>query len=162
VSDSQVKPQGLSLLDIAPQFEDVPVGDSLLRVYGVTAQDVVTLLQRFPETQAWFSGSGFNRETFAKVGPGMIAAIIAAACHECGNPKAEERAGYFSVEQQMDVLEAVGRLTFRNGFGPFVARLAGLARLAVSENYGKAQDTNSPPASTPSSEPATPPPSSGT
>lgn len=153
--------QGLSILDIAPQFEDVPVSDSMLRVWGIGANDVVTMLQRFPDALLWFAGQGVNVKALALKSPDMIAAVIAAACRELGNPKAEERAATLTVEEQLDVIEATGRLTFRSGFGPFVARLAVIARAVVSENSGKAQDMNSPPPSIPLSETDTPPNTSG-
>jgi hypothetical protein len=138
------EPQGLSILDIAPQFKDIPVGDVLLRVYGITAEDVIALFQRFPDSQGWFTGGKINGPRMLQIAPEAISAIIAAACRQCGNPKAEERAAQFSVEEQLDILEAVGGLTFKSGFGPFVARLAGLARLVVSENSGKAPATSLP------------------
>jgi hypothetical protein len=144
--------QGLGLLDIAPSYEDVPVADHMLRVYGITSEDVIALFQRFPESRNWFGGGKIDIKALAATAPDGIKAVIAAACRECGNPKAEERAGQFSVEEQLDILEAIGRLTFRSGFGPFVSRLAALARLAVSENSGKAPATISPPASNNSSD----------
>lgn len=136
--------QGLSLLDIAPQFKDVPVGDVLLRVYGITSEDVIALFNRFPDAQSWFSGGHIIPAKLMEVAPDAIKAIIAAACRQSGNPLAEERAGQFSVEEQMDIIETIGGLTFKNGFGPFVARLAGLARLVGSESSGKVPDTNLP------------------
>lgn len=147
--------QGLGLLDIAPAYEDVPVADAMLRVYGITSEDVIALFQRFPDAKNWFGGGKIDMAALGRTAPEAIKAIIAAACRACGNLRAEERAGQFTVEEQLNILEAIGRLTFRSGFGPFVARLASIARLAVSENSGRAPGTISQPTSNNSSDTAT-------
>ncbi len=145
--------QGLSLLDIAPQSEDVKISeDTALKVYGISVQDMVTLLQRFPEAQQWINGGKLDPAHFIKVAPHAIAAIAAAGCGLIGNEEAEKKAASLTIETQLDILEAIGRLTFRSGFGPFVQRITEVANLAavVSGNSGKGPDMNSPPALTPS------------
>jgi hypothetical protein len=144
------KDQGLSLLDIAPAFELVPVGDDQnLRVIGVSAEGVVALFKRFPEMGKWFAG-GLKPEIMTKAAPEAIAAIIAAGCGTPGNEGAEEVARALPVETQLDVLEAIGRLTFKKGFGPFVDRIIALTAAAKSANYGRAKDMASQPQSKPS------------
>jgi len=166
---SEHREQGVSLLDLAPAFELVPVGEKdgkpvSLRVVGVSAKGVVTLFTRFPEVQKWFAVPGQNIRVAQLVAqiPGAIEAIIAAGCGSPGNEAAEDMAGNLPVEVQLDVLEAIGRLTFKNGFGPFVKRMLALSNAAQSANYGRAQDTKSPPASKPSLQPDTTPKPSGT
>lgn len=145
--------QGLGLLDIAPQSEDIALGnDKFLKVSGISFADIVTLLQRFPDAQTWIAGAKLDPDRLLKIGPDAVAAIIAAAAGLIGDKKAEEVASKLGVETQLDALEAIGRLTFRSGFGPFVQRIAGLVSLAraVSASSGKGPDTNSPQPSTPS------------
>lgn len=145
--------QGLGLMDIEPQSEDVKVSeDKSLKVFGISFEDIIKLLERFPDAQNWISGTKIDPKQLLKVAPGAIAAVIAAACGLIGDEKAEKRAAALSVETQLDALEAIARLTFRSGFGPFVQRIAGVAMFAaaVSGNSGKAPDTNLQPASKPS------------
>lgn len=166
---SEHKEQGVSLLDIAPAFENVRVGEKddkpvYLKVIGVSAKGVVNLFTRFPEVQKWFAVAGQNIKVMQLVKelPGAIESIIAAGCGLPGNDAAEEMAGNLPVEVQLDILEAIGRLTFKNGFGPFVRRMLALSNAARSANYGRAPATNSPPASKPLSPPDTTPKPSGT
>lgn len=162
---SEHREQGVSLLDIAPAFEIVQVSEKEnLKVVGVSAKGVVALFTRFPEVQKWFAVAGQNIKVAQLVNelPGAIEAIIAAGCGLPGNTAAEEVAGALPVEVQLDVLEAIGRLTFKNGFGPFVQRMLALSNAARSVNYGRAQDTKSPPASKPSLQPDTTQKPSGT
>jgi hypothetical protein len=144
--------QGLSLLDIAPASENVLIStDTSLAVYGISVRDIIALLQRFPEAQQWISGGKLDTAHFIQTAPNAIAAVIAAGCKKFGNEEAEARAAELTIETQLDILEAVSRLTFRSGFGPFVQRITGAANLAaaLSGNSGKAPDTNSPQVSTP-------------
>jgi hypothetical protein len=161
------KEQGLSLLDIGPISETVKVGERdgkpiMIDVYGVSTKGILSLFMRFPEVRQWFRGGGIDPKQLAGEAPDAIAAIIAAGCGEPGNEAAEETAGKLPVEAQLDILEAIGRLTFKNGFGPFVKRIVSLAELAQSVNYGRVSATKSPQASKPSQPPGTTTPPSGT
>jgi|SRR5579864_1935565 len=165
MSENNKKDQGLSLLDIAPAFENVPITDGkFIKVVGVSAKGVVALFTRFPEVNKWFAVAGQNIKVaqLVKELPGAIEAIIAAGCGLPGNEAAEEVASNLPVELQLDILEAIGRLTFKNGFGPFVQRMLALSNAARSVNYGRAPDTKSPPASKPSLPPDTTQKQSGT
>lgn len=157
------KDQGLSLLDIGPLSEDVPVAEGrALKVYGVSAKGVFALFKRFPNVGQWFKGGKIDGQGLIAEVPEAIAAIIAAGCGEPGNPQAEEAAEKMSVEVQLDVIEAIARLTFKSGFGPFVQRIVALSKQAESLNYGRVSATTSPAASKPASPQATEPSSSGT
>lgn len=157
------KEQGLGLRDIAPLSERIPVGDmDVLEVYGISGKDILQLFLRFPQTHAWVTGAGIEPADMARVAPEALAAIIASGCHALGDEEAEKRASELPVEVQLDCLEAIGRLTFRSGFGPFVKRVVGLAALAASENFGRGRGTNSQPPSKPLSPAVTEPIKSGT
>ncbi len=156
------KDQGLSLLDVGPLHEEVDYGDKKLKVYGVSAKGVFFVFQRFPQVLGWFKGGKFDIQGLIAEAPDAIAAIIAAGCGNPGDEKAEEIASMMPMETQLDILEAIGRLTFKNGFGPFVKRMVAFADAAQSVNYGRAAGTKSPQESKPVSPPATEPNSSGT
>jgi len=149
---------GLNLADIAPMHEDVPIGDSFLRVHGISAQTGLEIFRRFPKiTGMTSSAEGFNLGAFLTIAPDAVAAIIAAAAGHLGDEAAEKAAGDLALETQFNILEAVGRLTFTKGFAPFAERIMALAGAANSALYTKVPVMNSQPASKPSSLPDTPP-----
>lgn len=151
------KEQGLSLLDIAPASERVKIGDDqYVQVIGVSAKGILSIFQRFPEIFTWVKGGGkVDIPQLLNQTPGALAAVIAAGCGLPNNEAAEETATNLPIETQLDLLEAIGRLTFKNGFGPFAQRMIDLAAAAQSVNYGRAQDMRSRPQSKPASPPVT-------
>lgn len=146
---------GLNLSDLAPMYEDVPFEESFLRVFGISAKDGLEIFRRYPKIAGMVSGDKFNLGAFLTAAPDVVAAIIAAACGELGDEKAEENASRIPVEQQFEILEAIGRLTFSKGFGPFVEKIMALVNRAGSGHSGKASDMKSPPVSKASSQPDT-------
>lgn len=141
--------QGLSLADIGKKYEDVKVGEGegdFLRVYGVSAKVCLSLLQRYPEILGKaMAGGGIKFNDIVAAAPDAIAAVIAAATGNLGNEEVEEDANNLPIEIQMDILEAVGRLSFRSGFGPFAQRIMSLANAARgSVNSGAVPDMRSP------------------
>ena len=149
------KEQGLSLADIGPATEDVTIGDKQVTFRGISTEDVLILFSRFPELKKIVGGGGFKVEDLVTLAPRALSAIIAAAHDELGDDAAEKTAGTLSVETQLDILEAIGRLTFKNGFGPFVERLIALSVVAVSLSNGTVPGMPSPQASSPLSPPDT-------
>ena len=127
----------------------------LIEVYGVSAKGIFAIFQRFPEIQSWFKGGKIDPKMLINEAPDAIASIIAAGCGEPGNEVAEETAGRLPADTQLDILEAIGRLTFKNGFGPFVKRIVSLAEQAQSVNYGRVSAMKSPQVSKPSPPPDT-------
>jgi hypothetical protein len=147
------KKPGLNLADIAPMSEDVPIGDSFLRVHGISAKDGLEIFKRFPKILGMMTSAGFNLSAFLSVAPDAVAAIIATASGDPGDEAAEAAAGSLGLETQFDILEAVGRMTFTKGFAPFAERVMALAgdRAANSARSSRETDTKSPPGSKPSS-----------
>jgi len=148
------KKPGLTLLDLASQFEDVPVGDSFIRVRGVSAEDGLSILMRYPALAELING--FTMVKFIKAAPDAVAAIIACSTGDAGDEEAEEAAKHIPLEVQLDILEAIGRLTFTNGFAPFAKRIMALVDAASFDSSTKAQAMKSPQQSKPSSPPDTP------
>lgn len=145
--------QGLSLADIGQRHEDVPIGASFIRVYGISAEDILSLLQRYPDAlvKALNGASGGQFKDIVKTAPQVVSAILAAAVGKIGDAKAEAEARRVPIEYQLDILEAVGRLSFKNGFGPFVKRILDGLDQAGFVNSGKAPGMKSPQASNTSS-----------
>src|ERR1035437_9015194 len=149
------KEQGLSLADIGPATEDVPIGDKSITFRGISTQDILKLFLRFPELKKLIGGGGVKVGDLFSFAPLALSAIIAAGHGELGDKEAEQTAGTFAVEAQLDILEAIGRLTFKNGFGPFARRLIAISDAAVSLSNGRVPGTPSPQASSPLSPPDT-------
>lgn len=147
---------GLNLADLVPMHEDVPMGESFLRVYGISAKTGLTIFQRFPKILGMVS-EGFDLSAFLSAAPDAVAAIIAASVGQLGNEQAEANAATLGFETQLDILEAVGRLTFTKGFAPFVERIVALAGVANSASFTKVQAMTSQAPSKASSPPVTPP-----
>lgn len=148
---------GLKLTDLAPQSKTVPIGDQSLTVHGISAKTGLEIVKRFPGVLGMVTGEKFDLAKFIAVAPDAVAAIIAAAAGQLGNATAEEVAAGLGLEYQMDILEAVGGMTFTKGFAPFAQRIMALANVANSGLASKVPDMKLPPASKPSSPPATPP-----
>lgn len=123
-----------TLLDIASLSEFVKIPgkggvEQELEVFGVSAEGIVMLLKRFPEIQMLMTGKALEGDQLATLAPPAIAAIIAAATGTTGNKKAELIASRLPLELQMEILEAVIKLTMPNGLGPFVKRLQDMAAM---------------------------------
>jgi hypothetical protein len=134
---------GLSLLDLGPQTESVPVGSMKVRVTGVSVKGVFAIFGRFPEIGSWFKAGKVDLAGLIEQAPDALAAFIAAGCGEPDNPVAESVAASLPVETQLDIIDAIARLTFKNGFGPFVNRILALSDQAQSVNYGRVSGMNS-------------------
>lgn len=155
--------QGLSLKDIAGFGEDVEIGnDKKLRVTGISAEGVLTLLLRYPDLQKWLGGQAIAVIDVMALAPDALAAIIAAGTGAPGDVDAEDIARQLPIEAQTDVIEAIYRQTFRSGFGPFVSRVLKLYDAARSSgNFGVDPATKSPQELKPSLPTDTTPPASG-
>jgi hypothetical protein len=139
------KEVGLSLRDVGGLYEEVPVGDSFIKVKGIGARTALDIINRFPETMVKALQKGdLNVSLLFKTAPEVINALIAAATGKPGDPDAEADAAEVPLEVQMDILEATAKLTFRSGFGPFVARIKALAGGLNSGSFGAELATKSP------------------
>lgn len=158
------KEQGLSLLDIAVATELVEIGaEKPLKVRAISAKSMVAIFQRFPEIRSGAT-NGMKIGAMVAAAPDAVAAAIAAGLGHPGDADYEEKAGDLSVDIQLDLLEAIGRCTFRNGFGPFVKRIVAMADAAneaASANSGKDLATKLPQALKPSLPQATVAPTPG-
>ena len=149
------KEQGLSLTDIGAPHTKVSVGDKQVDVYGLSAENLIVLLQRFPEAGKWLAPGKVNMTEMIAAAPKLLSAIIATATGSPEDKESEAVASKLSIEIQLDILDAVVKLTFKDGFGPFVKRIADLSVVAASVNYGRVTGMNSPQQSSPLSPPDT-------
>jgi hypothetical protein len=126
--------KGLGLLDIKPRTEEVAIDtEQSLTVQAISTETCFQLLERFPSLLSIFSGSMPSVAEIRGSGPEAIAAIIACAVVNSdgklspfGHDEAERAAAALPMEAQLDLLAAIGRVTFKDGIIPFVQRLASM------------------------------------
>lgn len=123
-----------TLLDIAPQFDVVPVAGAKLDVYGLPADAIAALLFRFPELQEVFKSGigGMDADTVTNLGGEVVGAIIAYACRLGGNADAETKARSLGAGDQLAILKPCWDRTFPKGVEDFLKTL-GLARPGADE-----------------------------
>lgn len=155
----------LSLLDVLPRHERVDIGGGQeIDLFGVSAEDVGRILERYPNAFAELAESKGN---FAGMNPGLLGAVLAAAQRDkdwnslLGNHQVEMMSRSLGVGVQMKMMQVVGRCTFPDGVGPFLEGLASISLGAkealriVVQVASKAQPTTSPQRPRPSEQPDT-------
>jgi hypothetical protein len=149
------------LLDIVPAtaVESVHIsGGRRITVRGLHANDIATIVARFPSMIAVFAGAGDNVVTlFSSLGL-AAGAIIAAGCGHPGDEKAEQIAGSFLIDDQLQLFKAIFGLTFPNGLSPVMETIAGLVNGAAKQQQKvrvrlKKSPSESPPSSAEDSRP---------
>lgn len=128
----------MQLSDLRPQTVCV----CGVEVFGISVKDMADLFNRVPDLDKLFSGSDITVQSIVRTGPGTIALIIAAGCRQLGNSVAEENAAALGIDTQLQFIDAIIKLTFPTGVGPFVERLNQLA--AGLGDIGKEQVIQSP------------------
>src|SRR5580698_3995301 len=112
--------EGLSLKDIARLHEEVKVGsgeNDFVQVHGVSAKAALALIEKYPSILGKaLEGGGVRFGDIISAAPGALSAIIALGLgQDYNDDEVLEDAGNLPLEIQMDILEAIGRLTFKNG-----------------------------------------------
>ena len=133
----------VGLLDIAPLTTTVKLGKEKIEVVGISAKGVACILQDFPQFAGMLSGGTLKGEELLAAAPDMVAAIIAAGTGTPGNDQAIERASMLPVEYQLDLLEAIIKISMPSGPAPFMRRLTGLLNSmgASSNSVGQRKTT---------------------
>jgi hypothetical protein len=121
------------LLDIAPVHETIEIRGQPVTVSGITLKGVASLLSRFPDLGALFGGQQLASDKLAELGSDIIAALIAAGCGAPEDPDVEAVAVSLSLGEQVELLNAVIRVTMPRGVGPFVEQIKSLGNLVSSQ-----------------------------
>ncbi len=137
-------PEPIGLLDLGPDYKLVKVREGAeIKVYGISTEGVFNLLRRFAGLQQLLGKQvGFGMGEIVAV-PGALGAIVAEACGNGGDTVAEANASRLPMSVQIEVFKACWRLTFTEGFGPFVTSMQEFGALA-SDQAGKEPPMNSP------------------
>lgn len=146
-------------MDLIARREKVAINGNgeYLEVRGVSAQDVATLLEKFPALQKVFLGRGISIDDLRALAHDCIGSIIAAGFGKLGDEETENAANALPLEFQTDCIEAIGRATLPSGFGPFANRVTAAFGGLHSAPAGRPPATNSPKGSPPSTDLRTPP-----
>lgn len=148
--------EAISLMDLKRRSETIELSIGPFIVYGLTADDMMGLLTRFPSLQGLSIGRGIGVAAIQQFGPTVMGAIIAAGAGHSGNEDAEAGARNLPISEQVEILEAIGRCTFTKGFGPFRRKIQAFLE-AVFAGDSRVQPTSSPKPSQPSTDTVTPP-----
>ena len=125
-----------TLLDIVPAtaVEVVKINRQRFVVHGLRLPALATIVARFPDLTFLIGGAmGGTTQLIEKFGA-ATGPIIAAGLGELGNEKTEHLAGELLAEHQVELMAAILRLTFPNGFLSFVQKLGALM---VGANEGE-------------------------
>lgn len=117
------------LLDIAPAAETVTIRRAKIEVTGVGADGIAMLLSRFPDLRAVLSGIAVEIDDLIGLGGEVIGAILAAGTGAAGDEAAEAAARRLGVDEQLDLLSAIMRVTMPKGVGPLAAKLEAMGLL---------------------------------
>lgn len=148
----------ISLRDLAPMREIVPIRGQDVVVYGVSAHRINQLISRFQQLRQILleRGDRLSNDDIRQFAPDVICTFIAesmVAPEITGEKRekivAEEEQGArnLTAGEQFEIIERVVAMTFPKGVGPFVELLkkvgviapaaAGNGSAAASENPGK-------------------------
>lgn len=135
-----------SIMDIGPLSDSVSLRGTKIDLVGVGADTLVALLSMFPDL---YKAIGMRKEMtpqdFIKLGPDIVAAVIAVGT---GVEAKEENVAAIknlklTIGEQMIVLSPILKMTFPQGFHPFVDALSEVVEGAgQAEQSGKVPVTN--------------------
>ncbi len=116
-----------SLLDIGPLTENVEIGGVTLTVQGLTAGHLFQLFSEFPDVRKLIEAkAGSVQQVMLGLAPELIAKVIAMATGTPRNKEAEAKAMSMGADDQLMILSAVMRLSFKEGLVPFVNKVTAL------------------------------------
>lgn len=127
----------VGLIDTASAVETVTIGKVKVEVPGISAHGISILLRRFPELRKMMSRKGADAELLMKMGPDIVVAAIAAGLGLPGDEAEEARARVLTFGPQLDLIEAILRVTFPDGLLPFVQKLERLGVLVNLNAVGR-------------------------
>jgi hypothetical protein len=117
----------VGLVDIAAATETVSIRGKDVDVVGVSVAGVAMLLARFPDLRRLFGGAGdVGVQELAGMGGDLVAAIIAAGTGRPGDEATEKAAAQLTIDEQLDLIVVILRVTLPKGVGPFMEKLLAL------------------------------------
>lgn len=116
-----------SLLDIGDLTEEVEVRGVKIQVQGLSAGHIFQLFSKFPEVRNMIGNkTGSPQEIMLALAPALIAKIIAMATGNPDDKEVEAKAAQLGAGDQLKIIAAVQRISFKDGLGPFIEEVNGL------------------------------------
>lgn len=138
----------VSLTDIAAIRRTAELRGHKLEIRPISADGLVLLIDRFPAIRRMLAerAGDLTVEDVKKLGPEILAAIIAVGIGRPGDEATEAAARTFGLGEQMDVIITILDVTFPKGLAHFVegVQALGVGNLVGSADTGRAADTKSP------------------
>lgn len=145
------RPDGISLVDIAPVPTIVEVQGRKYPVMGLSAEHVARLIEGFPAIRQMMVEQKVSPADWAKAMPGLVPIVIAAGLGLDDDPAEIEAAGKLGLEDQLSFFIPIWKKTMPSGIGPFFQRLTEIMGIPLpvpnqspSGGHTKAQVTKSP------------------
>jgi hypothetical protein len=122
-----------SLLDIGPLTEEVEIRGTKITVQGLTAGHIFQLFSEYPDMRKLFETStdATPQSVMLQLAPDLIARIISIATGSPGDPAVEAKAKTMGAADQLAIISAVQRLSFKDGIGPFIDQISSLMGAAM-------------------------------
>jgi hypothetical protein len=123
----------VSLLDIGPLTEEVEIRGTKITVQGLTAGHIFQLFSEYPDMRKMFeTGTDASPQSvMLQLAPDLIARIISIATGSPGDPAVEAKAKTMGAADQLAIVSAVQRLSFKDGIGPFIEQISSLMGAAM-------------------------------
>ena len=115
-----------SLLDLGPLVEEVEIRGVKLTVRGLTAASLFKLFSEFPNMQEALAQMGTSSSVMLELAPDLFAKVIAIATGSPDDAAIIAKAKELGAADQMAILSVVQKLSFPQGFGPFVDQITRL------------------------------------
>lgn len=117
------------LVDLAIPTEKVQIQGEDFDVHGLTFSAIAKLLSRFPEFGKMAQGGNFDFASLATLGPEFVSAFLSAGLDQNWSPETEKVVGYLPIDDQLQIFNAILKVSMPRGVGPFVETIAATAKL---------------------------------
>lgn len=134
-----------SLLDLGPLTEEVEVRGVKLTVRGLTAASLFKLFAEFPTMQEALAIMGTTSSAMLELAPDLFAKVIAIATGSPDDAAIIAKAKELGAADQMAILSVVQKLSFPQGFGPFVDQMTRLMVMDTpTQSSGQGNSSHAP------------------
>ncbi len=123
----------MDILSIAPATGTVSIGNGQIDVYGVSLRFWVSLIAKCPDVVNIFDGKTMEISKLLAASPDAALALMAKGCRVTGNAPAEAVLDELPLDDQIDIIKEIVRLSGERNYRPFVAGLSQLG-LKLSMN----------------------------
>jgi hypothetical protein len=143
------KERAVTLMDIADLTEEVEIRGRKVKVWPITAENLLYLMNKFEAVKMLMQGqlAEITTDKIMDTGTSVVSTIIAMATTERDeeswtswhlDPKVVGKARKLGATEQLRLVNAIFRITFPDGLGPFVAQMQEMGIVAQRGTEGLA------------------------